>query len=75
MDRIITKPHNIHYQDNQGGKMIHECPGVTDLKTPSLSIQKCPQCGEEIEIFSNEVKVTCNSCGFIISNEIYSSVK
>lgn len=55
--------------------MIHECPGVADLKTPTLSIKNCPQCGEEVEIFSNDLKVTCSSCGFVIYNDITSCVK
>jgi ribosomal protein S27E len=55
--------------------MIHECPGVTDLKTPSLSIKECPKCGEEVEVFSNDLKVTCKSCGLIISNEGNSSTE
>lgn len=55
--------------------MINECPGVTDLKTPTLTLKTCPQCGEEVEIFSNEMKVTCNTCGSIIYNDIVSCVQ
>lgn len=55
--------------------MIHECPGVADLKTPSLTLKACPQCGEEVEVFSNEMKVTCSSCGYIIYNDIVSCIK
>ena len=30
----------------------------------------CPQCGAETEIFSNEIKVACSKCGFVIYNDL-----
>ena len=30
--------------------------------TPTLTIQKCPQCGEDVEIFSSDAKVRCSKC-------------
>lgn len=55
--------------------MFNHCPGVADLRTPTLSIKPCPQCGEEVEIFSNDQKVTCSSCGFVIYNDTISCIK
>jgi ribosomal protein S27AE len=55
--------------------VLDHCPGTANLRTPKLSIKKCPQCGEEVEIFSNDVKVTCGNCGFIICNDILSCVQ
>ena len=55
--------------------MFDHCPGTANLRTPTLSIKKCPQCGEEVEIFSNDIKVTCTSCGFVICNDITSCVR
>lgn len=55
--------------------MLDHCPGVANIRTPTLSIKKCPRCGEEIEIFSNDVKVTCGGCGLVIYNGILSCVQ
>jgi ribosomal protein S27AE len=43
-------------------------------KSPHLHTQKCPHCGEEVEIFSNDGKGTCGNCGFIIYNDNLSSI-
>ena len=42
--------------------MSYRCPGQSerDLK---VELHKCPSCGYEVEIFSDELKVTCPSCG------------
>jgi ribosomal protein S27AE len=55
--------------------MHDHCPGTANLRTPTLTIKKCPQCGEEVEIFSNDVKVACGNCGFIIYNDITSCIQ
>ena len=55
--------------------MLDHCPGTANLRTPTLSIKKCPQCDEEVEIFSNDLKVECSNCGFIIYNDILSCVQ
>lgn len=55
--------------------MLDHCPGSANLRTPTLAIKKCPQCGEEVELFSNDVKVTCSNCGFVIYNDIMSCVQ
>ena len=41
--------------------MIFKCPGQDDrnLKAEAL---KCPYCGYDLEIFSDEVKVRCPRC-------------
>jgi anaerobic ribonucleoside-triphosphate reductase len=51
------------------------CPGASDIRTPTLAIKKCPQCGNEVEVFSNDLHVTCDTCGFVISNDIISCVR
>jgi len=28
-----------------------------------VSLHKCPNCGAEVEIFSDEIKVKCQKCG------------
>ena len=55
--------------------MLSHCPGAANMRTPTLSIRKCPQCGEEVEIFSNDLKVTCGRCGFAIYNNVRSCIQ
>jgi hypothetical protein len=31
--------------------MPDHCPGAANLRTPTLTIRKCPQYGEEAEVF------------------------
>ena len=51
------------------------CPGAANLKTPTLAIRRCPQCGEEIEIFSNEVSASCGKCGFVVYSDTASCIR
>jgi NADH pyrophosphatase NudC (nudix superfamily) len=55
--------------------MIHTCPGVSNLKSPTLEIKICPRCGEEVEIFSDDMKATCQGCNLEIFNDIVSCVQ
>jgi ribosomal protein S27E len=55
--------------------MLDKCPGSANLRTPTLTIKKCPQCGEETELFSNDVSVTCTKCGFVVYNDIASCIQ
>jgi ribosomal protein S27AE len=59
----------------RNGHMLDHCPGAANLKTPTLTIRKCPQCGEDVELFSNDVSVKCSRCGFVIYNDIASCVQ
>ncbi len=45
------------------------------LRTPTLTIRKCPECGEEIEVFSNDIAVSCSRCGFTVYNDALSCVQ
>jgi ribosomal protein S27E len=55
--------------------MLDYCPGAQNLKTPTLSIRKCPQCGVEVEVFSNDISVKCSGCGFEVYNDIESCIQ
>jgi len=55
--------------------MFDQCPGAAHIRTPTLEIKKCPQCGEEVEIFSNEMQVECRNCGLTIYNDLESCVQ
>jgi hypothetical protein len=51
------------------------CPGAANIwGTPTLKIKKCPVCGGEVEVFSNDVKVKCEKCGFTVYNDIQSCI-
>jgi ribosomal protein S27AE len=55
--------------------MFDRCTGAANIRTPTLAVRKCPKCGEEVEIFSNDVSVTCSKCGFVVYNDILSCVQ
>ncbi len=55
--------------------VFDRCPGAANIRTPTLLIKKCPQCGDEVELFSNDVKVACSRCGFVVWNDIASCVQ
>ncbi|MCL2607153.1 MAG: hypothetical protein FWD92_01155 [Methanomassiliicoccaceae archaeon] len=42
--------------------------------TPTLDIRTCPDCGNEIELFSDDVKAICENCGFIVYNDVQSCI-
>lgn len=41
--------------------MILKCPGQ-DKRDIKAEIIKCPDCGYGIEIFSDEIKISCPNC-------------
>ena len=55
--------------------ILDHCPGAANLRTPTLTIKKCPQCGEEVELFSNDISVKCSGCGFVVYNDIESCIQ
>ena len=48
--------------------MAGRCPGQ-DGRQLSVSIHKCPNCGNEVEIFSDETRVRCPACKKTVSKE------
>ena len=48
--------------------MIQKCPGQDDRSIKSEAI-KCPDCGYQAEIFSDEIKVKCPKCRGLICRE------
>ena len=55
--------------------VLDDCPGAADLKRPIIKYKTCPKCGEEIELFSDDIKMDCEECGFTIYNEALSCVE
>ena len=41
--------------------MPGQCPGQ-DSRNLSVSFHLCPQCGKEVEMFSDEMRVKCPQC-------------
>jgi NADH pyrophosphatase NudC (nudix superfamily) len=42
--------------------MINKCPGQ-DPRNLRAALYKCSNCGAEVEIFSDEMRVKCSECG------------
>ncbi|MCK4222354.1 MAG: phosphohydrolase [Dehalococcoidia bacterium] len=42
--------------------MDSRCAGQ-DFGNLRVSLYKCPNCGAEVEVFSDETKVKCHKCG------------
>tara|TARA_B100000315_G_C14220372_1_gene426177 strand:- start:267 stop:497 length:231 start_codon:yes stop_codon:yes gene_type:complete len=42
--------------------MYSKCPGQ-DMRKLRVELHKCQNCGAEVEIFSDELKVKCPKCG------------
>ena len=56
-------------------RLIDRCPGSAGIRTPTLTVKKCPRCGEEIEIFSNEVSSACGRCCLVVYNDQASCIR
>lgn len=48
--------------------MIFKCPGQDD-RNLKVEVIKCPDCGYRLEIFSDEVKVSCPKCKNLVCRE------
>ena len=44
------------------------CPGQ-DGRYLSVSVHKCPECGSEIEMFSDETRARCHKCKSVVQKE------
>ena len=48
--------------------MYNRCPGQ-DSRNLRVSLVKCPSCGAEVEVFSDELKTKCPGCGELVYRE------
>jgi NADH pyrophosphatase NudC (nudix superfamily) len=48
--------------------MYNKCPGQ-EFRNLRVELHKCPNCGAEVEIFSDEVKVKCPKCAKYVFRE------
>ncbi|MFH1003501.1 MAG: hypothetical protein V1780_05085, partial [Chloroflexota bacterium] len=49
--------------------MTKSCPGSRTIREPVPDEIKCPQCGGEVEIWTDELKATCPNCGHKVFRE------
>lgn len=49
--------------------MIFECPGSKEFKHPQPEMIKCPFCGGEVEIWTDEFHAVCEKCGNSVGRE------
>jgi ribosomal protein S27AE len=42
---------------------VDACPGAENIRKPKPEYHKCPSCGAEVEIWTDELKATCGKCG------------
>ena len=48
--------------------MTFKCPGQ-DMRKLRVKLYKCPSCGAEVEIFSDEMRMKCQKCGEMVYRE------
>jgi|GEM_PF-314241 uncharacterized protein (DUF2249 family) len=51
------------------------CPGAATILRPKLEIVNCPDCGAEVERWTDEIKGTCDNCGREIIFDIDSCIE
>ena len=50
--------------------MDHQfCPGAKILRQPQPEMFDCPSCGEEVEIWTDEIRGVCSNCGQAVFRE------
>lgn len=52
--------------------IISGCQGKPQL---SIIDKTCPNCGQEIEMFSIDTEARCENCGFVIYNDLLNCVQ
>ena len=45
------------------------CPGAKEIREVRPEDMECPQCGMEVEIWSDELSARCRGCGARVSRE------
>jgi uncharacterized paraquat-inducible protein A len=53
-------------------KMRGTCPGLNDLLRPKPEFLPCPNCGANVEIWTDEKEAECPNCGIRVSRETQS---
>ena len=54
--------------------MDHQfCPGAKVLRQPQPEMFDCPSCGDEVEIWTDEIRGVCHNCGRAVFRDGYMS--
>jgi len=48
------------------------CPGINKFVRPIPESLTCPRCQTTVEIWTDEKKTTCHSCGFTVTRDVQS---
>ncbi|MDD5700547.1 MAG: hypothetical protein PHU23_00735 [Dehalococcoidales bacterium] len=55
--------------------MVSHCPGQ-DGRNLKVSLHKCPHCGNEVEMFSDETRIKCRKCSnYVYKEEVPSCIQ
>ncbi len=49
--------------------MFTRCPGAGPFAEPVPEVFRCPHCGMDVEIFTNEQYLRCYHCGGMVTKE------
>ena len=55
--------------------MFEQCPGASNIRTPTIELKTCPKCSTEIEMFSSDMQMDCPKCGFTVYNDLESCIQ
>ena len=47
--------------------MNMKCPGAKLMRQPAPEIFRCPSCGYEVEIWTDEISVSCRNCSTVVT--------
>lgn len=50
--------------------MLGNCPGLKSPRSESITTRMCPNCGGEVEFFSDDLEVKCQNCSHTLYNEV-----
>jgi len=50
--------------------MSHACPGAIKFREPMPEYMACPECGQETEIWTDELVGRCHLCGAALYREL-----
>jgi predicted RNA-binding Zn-ribbon protein involved in translation (DUF1610 family) len=50
--------------------LLSGCPGAVNIREVKPEDVHCPQCGAEVEIWSDELRARCPQCGESVSRDV-----
>jgi len=67
--------YNYYYYCYRCDLMKSTCPGLDNFVRPKPEYITCPNCGNEVEIWTDEEETTCESCGATVSRKVLSCLE